>query len=80
MGTIGQTKAAEMAYRKVQELKAQFYRRDLNPADDYKGSLMRRGETRREDRTQKISEDRQQQQMLKLAKIASRIEQGFKKE
>ena len=34
MSTIGKTKAAEMAYRKIQMLKAQMLQRDFNPSDD----------------------------------------------
>lgn len=77
MSTIGKTKAAEMAYKKVQLLKAQMLQRDFNPADDYKGSLMGRSETRREGRMDEM--DNNQEELMKLAKISSRIEQGFKK-
>ena len=77
--TIAQTKAGEMAYRKVMALKSQFYRKDLQPADDYKGSLMDRGKQRRQLAIKEVTTDRKQQEMLKIAKIASDIEQGFKR-
>jgi hypothetical protein len=77
MSTIGKTKAAEMAYRKIQMLKAQMLQRDFNPADDYKGSLMGRSETRREGRMDNM--EKQDEEMMKLVNITSRIEQGFKK-
>lgn len=77
MGTIGKTKAAEMAYRKIQMLKAQMLQRDFNPSDDYKGSLMSRSETRRETRMDDM--DKQDQEMMRIAKIANNIESGFKR-
>lgn len=78
MSTIGQTKAAEIAYRKVQALKAQLYRRDLNPADDYKGSLMERGANRRQENFKNaISKD--SNELLRIAQYSARIEEGFKK-
>tara|TARA_E500000318_G_C3424175_1_gene158498 strand:+ start:183 stop:419 length:237 start_codon:yes stop_codon:yes gene_type:complete len=77
MSTIGKTKAAEMAYKKVQLLKAQMLQRDFNPADDYKGSLMGRSETRREGRMDEM--DNKEQEMMRLAKIANNIENGFKR-
>ena len=77
MSTIGQTKAAEMAYKKVQALKAQFYRRDLNPADDYKGTLMQRPKQRRQD-VMKNTKGENVEQLMKIAEITSSIEQGFK--
>ena len=73
MSTIGKTKAAEMAYRKIQMLKAQMLQRDFNPSDDYKGSLMGRSETRMDDM------DKQDQEMMRIAKIANNIESGFKR-
>lgn len=77
MSTIGKTKAAEMAYKKIQILKAQMLQRDFNPADDYKGSLMGRSETRREGRMDEM--DNKEQEMMRLAKIANNIENGFKR-
>ena len=77
MSTIGKTKAAEMAYKKIQILKAQMLQRDFNPADDYKGSLMGRAETRREGRMDEM--DNKEQEMMRLAKIANNIENGFKR-
>ena len=77
MSTIGKTKAAEMAYRKIQMLKAQMLQRDFNPSDDYKGSLMGRSETRREGRMDEM--DNKEQEMMRLAKIANNIENGFKR-
>jgi|TARA_R100000773_G_scaffold40446_1_gene36421 hypothetical protein len=77
MSTIGKTKAAEMAYRKIQMLKAQMLQRDFNPSDDYKGSLMGRSETRRETRMDDM--DKQDQEMMRIAKIANNIESGFKR-
>lgn len=76
MSTIGKTKAAEMAYKKIQMLKAQMLQRDFNPADDYKNSLMGRSETRRETRMDDM--DKQDEEMLRIAKIANNIENGFK--
>jgi hypothetical protein len=78
MGTIGQTKAAEMAYRKVLALKAQFYRRDLNPADDYKGSLMERGAYRRQENL-KSAMSKESDELLKIAEYSAKIEEGFKR-
>ena len=77
MSTIGKTKAAEMAYRKIQMLKAQMLQRDFNPSDDYKNSLMGRSETRRETRMDDM--DKQDQEMMRIAKIANNIENGFKR-
>ena len=77
MSTIGKTKAAEMAYRKIQMLKAQMLQRDFNPSDDYKSSLMSRSETRRETRMDDM--DKQDQEMMRIAKIANSIENGFKR-
>tara|TARA_B100000902_G_scaffold78415_1_gene83122 strand:+ start:3927 stop:4163 length:237 start_codon:yes stop_codon:yes gene_type:complete len=77
MSTIGKTKAAEMAYRKIQMLKAQMLQRDFNPADDYKGSLMGRSETRREGRMDNM--EKQDEEMMRIAKIANNIESGFKR-
>lgn len=77
MSTIGKTKAAEMAYKKIQILQAQMLQRDFNPADDYKGSLMGRSETRREGRMDEM--DNKEQEMMRLAKIANNIENGFKR-
>lgn len=77
MSTIGKTKAAEMAYRKIQMLKAQMLQRDFNPSDDYKSSLMSRSETRRETRMDDM--DKQDQEMMRIAKIANNIESGFKR-
>ena len=77
MSTIGKTKAAEMAYRKIQMLKAQMLQRDFNPSDDYKSSLMGRSETRRETRMDDM--DKQDQEMMRIAKIANNIESGFKR-
>ena len=34
--TIAKTKAAEMAYKKVNALRSQMMQTDFNPADDYK--------------------------------------------
>ncbi len=78
MGTIGKTKAAEMAYKKIMMLKAQFYRKDLQPADDYKTGLMKRGSDRIEKNMESIKSENEQEDLLKIAKLASRIEQGFK--
>ena len=77
MSTIGKTKAAEMAYRKIQMLKEQMLQRDFNPSDDYKSSLMSRSETRRETRMDDMG--KQDQEMMRIAKIANSIENGFKR-
>ena len=66
-----------MAYRKIQMLKAQMLQRDFNPSDDYKSSLMSRSETRRETRMDDM--DKQDQEMMRIAKIANNIESGFKR-
>ena len=44
--TIAKTKAAEMAYKKVNALRSQMMQTDFNPADDYKGTLMQRPQRR----------------------------------
>lgn len=67
-----------MAYKKIMMLKAQFYRTDLQPADDYKTGLMNRGTKRIQKNMQSIKSESEQEDLLKIARLASRIEQGFK--
>ena len=76
--TIGKTKAAEMAYKKIQLLKAQMLQRDFNPSDDYKGSLMGRSKGRRKVRMDSVIEQ-EGDEMLRIAKIAKNIEDSFKR-
>lgn len=76
--TIAKTKAAEMAYKKIMLLKSQFYRKDLQPADDYKTGLMKRGTERIQKNMQDLKSDKEQDDLMKIARLANRIEQGFK--
>jgi hypothetical protein len=77
MSTVGKTKAAEMAYARIQLLKAQMKQTDFNPADDYKGTLMQRPQ-RIIKRTQELQSNREQQEIMRVAEMAKRIEEGFK--
>ena len=78
MSTVGKTKAAEMAYARIQLLKAQMKQTDFNPADDYKGTLMQRPQQRIINRNETLAAKREQQEIMKVAKMAKRIEEGFK--
>ena len=78
MSTLGKTKAAEIAYARIQLLKAQMKQTDFNPADDYKGTLMQRPQQRIIKRTQELQSNREQQEIMRVAEMAKRIEEGFK--
>jgi len=78
MSTVGKTKAAEMAYARIQLLKAQMKQTDFNPADDYKGTLMQRPQQRIINRNETLAANKQQQEIIRVAKMAKRIEEGFK--
>jgi len=78
MSTVGKTKAAEMAYARIQLLKAQMKQTDFNPADDYKGTLMQRPQQRIINRNETLAANRKQQEIMRVAKMAKRIEEGFK--
>jgi len=78
MSTVGKTKAAEMAYARIQLLKAQMKQTDFNPADDYKGTLMQRPQQRIINRNETLAANRKQQEIMRVAKMEKRIEEGFK--
>lgn len=78
MSTVGKTKAAEMAYARIQLLKAQMKQTDFNPADDYKGTLMQRPQQRIINRNETLAANKQQEEIIRVAKMAKRIEEGFK--
>ena len=67
-----------MAYARIQLLKAQMKQTDFNPADDYKGTLMQRPQQRIINRNETLAANREQQEIMKVAKMAKRIEEGFK--
>lgn len=75
---FGKSKAAEIAYQKLVAIKAQQYT-DLNPSDDFSVENMRGlGSKRIKARNQKVKQNKKQDEMLRMAKLAQQIEQGFK--
>tara|TARA_R100000234_G_C4988873_1_gene174559 strand:- start:368 stop:613 length:246 start_codon:yes stop_codon:yes gene_type:complete len=78
--TIAKTKAAEMAYKKVNALRSQMMQTDFNPADDYKGTLMQRPQRRIIKNQQKLKSKSEQEDIIKIAKITDSIQNKFKKE
>ena len=75
---FGKSKAAEMAYKKLVAIKAKHYR-DFNPSDDFGIENMRGlGSKRITTRNQKLKQDKQQEELLRMAKMSNSIEQGFK--
>ena len=75
---FGKSKAAEIAYQRLVAIKAQQYT-DLNPSDDFSVENMRGlGSKRIQARNQKVKQNKKQDEMLRMAKLAQQIEQGFK--
>ncbi len=77
--TIAKTKAAEMAYKKINTLRSQMMQTDFNPADDYKNTLMARPKTRINEMKQRLENKDKQSELERIAKITNSIEQKFKK-
>ena len=75
---FGKSKAAEMAYKKLVAIKAKHYR-DFNPSDDFGiEDIKGLGSKRITARKQQLKQDRQQEELLRMAKMSNSIEQGFK--
>ena len=75
---FGKSKAAEMAYQKLLAIKAKHYR-DFNPSDDFGiEDIKGLGSKRIKARNQQLKQDKQQEELLRMAKMSNSIEQGFK--
>ena len=75
---FGKSKAAEMAYKKLVAIKAKHYR-DFNPSDDFGiEDIKGLGSKIITARKQQLKQDRQQEELLRMAKMSNSIEQGFK--
>ena len=67
-----------MLSKKLVAIKAKHYK-DFNPSDDFGIEDMKGlGSKRIKAREQKLKQDKQQEELLRMAKMSNSIEQGFK--
>ena len=70
MSTIGKARAADIAYHKINAMKKQNIQTDVKESDSLMGNRMKKN----------INQTKEQDNdLLKIARIMSRIEEGFKR-
>ena len=70
MSTIGKTRAADIAYHRINAMKQQNTQTDIKESDSLMGNRMKKTMNKTKE---------QDNDLLKIARIMSRIEEGFKR-